>query len=124
MVSELTAYLWETLNQPEKLALAERPEPLLSLRSRRETLARFRDQWAGQGDWRPAFMAWLPTDQAGDRGEGEDQVLIGTQIARAVHALGGDKFAAAYTKKNGEGLRLRQERTRTQPAGQKTPKNH
>lgn len=99
MISKLTRHLFETLDLPEKEALASRPEDLLQLRSRRETLKRFRNQWDGRGNWAEAFIAWLPTDQSGDRGEG--RVLIGTQLARAIHAVGGDKVAAAYTRKTG-----------------------
>ena len=100
MISELTEFLWKTLEEPEKTALAERTEDLLVLRSRRETLKRFKKSWDGRGDWNLAFLAWLPTDQAGDRGP--DQVPIGTQLARAIHAIGGDKIAAVYTKKTGK----------------------
>lgn len=100
IISEMTRYLWDTLDQPEKVALATRPEPLIQLRSRRQTLARFRDQWDGRGDWHQAFLTWLAADQAGDRGP--DQVLIGTRVAQALHRVGADRVAAAYTRITGK----------------------
>ncbi len=122
MISDLTKYLWATLDQDEKVALAPRPESLGSLRSRRETLQRFKDQWSEEGDWQKAYLEWLPTDEAG-RHTIQERPLIGTQIAGAIHKTGLDKLAAAYVKKNRETLRLRKKGEAAERHPQKIKRN-
>lgn len=66
VISELTQHLWKTLDAHEEEAFTPFPGELTtSLKFRRETLRRFRDQWDGDGEWIPAYKAWLKTDEVG-----------------------------------------------------------